>query len=161
PSSAPDCTDSIRDSSIDIETPPRRSAKSSAKSPPEASARARTRSATPVSNSSGAPLNGFPPAGHLDQPSRRDEQLGRGVGVFGMVDGAAAAEVEAGERPPRGAATAHVGGGLVGVARDAVEEDPVWLRRGQISSPAASSRSSARMSKSSSEARANRSVTAT
>ena len=52
PSSAPAWTDSIRDSSIASVIPPRRSAKTSAKRPPLARARERTRAATSWSSSS-------------------------------------------------------------------------------------------------------------
>jgi len=46
-----------------------------------------------------------------------------------MIVAAAAGVVKAGEGPASGAATAHVGGGLVGVTADAVEQDAVRLRR--------------------------------
>ena len=162
PSSAPDCTDSIRDSSIDIESPWRRSAKTSAKRPPLASARARTRSATAGSISSVMPWDA---SRQLDQASGGDEELGARGRVAGVVAAAPVRVIEAGEGLAGDAAAAHVGGGLVGVAGDPVEQHAVRLRRHQPSPPAGSARARSRrverMSKNISEARAKRSVTAT
>ena len=99
--------------------------------------------------------------GQVDHRVGGDEQLGARGRVGRVLGGAAAGVVETGEGLALDAAAAHVGGGLVGVAGDAVEEDAVRLRRHQPASPSASSRRAERMSKKISEASAKRSVTAT
>jgi len=68
-------------------------------------------------------------AGHLDQAPGGDEQLPAQNRVGSLIAGMSALVVEASEGTAGDTTPAHVCGGLIGIAGDAIEQHAMWLRR--------------------------------
>lgn len=105
-------------------------------------------------------------AGSVEHPRRGQEELAALLGLGLQRDRPAAGRVDARKRPAGEPAATQIGGGLVGVAGDAVEQYPVRLRRRQSvasagPAPRARSRSTARRSNTIKPASAKRSAAAT
>ncbi len=135
PCSAPDWTDSTRDSSIAIAEPGAafgedlgEVAAGGERASEDALGDVRVDQAL-------AHAFAFVPATSIRRPAATNSSAPESESAAWSAR-AAPRVIEAGEGPPGDAAAAHVGGGLVGVAGDPVEEDAVRLRRCHPPSPA-------------------------